>query len=220
MTKKNPEPKNDAGVLRVMPDGDKSHERLFAEIGLSPVALNAYTSQTFGKGFAGDLNINECIAILGEKAGKVRGGDTSDLESMLVAQATALDAIFMEMARRAALNMGAHLQATETYMRLALKAQSQARCTVETISEIKNPRAAVAFVKQANITSGPQQVNNGVGAQYAHARAGAENLKSRQSKLLEHETDGEWLDTRTAGKAGGSDKEMAPVGKVHRPQDR
>lgn len=37
------------------------------------------------------------------------------------------------------------------------------RATIETLAEIKNPRA-VAFVTQANIAHGPQQVNNGVPA--------------------------------------------------------
>ena len=52
-----------------------------------------------------------------------------------------------------------YLPAAETYLRLALKAQAQCRATVEALAEIKNPRP-VAFVKQANIAQGPQQVNN------------------------------------------------------------
>jgi len=39
----------------------------------------------------------------------------------------ALDSFFTKMALRAALNMGEYLNAAETYMRLALKAQSQCR---------------------------------------------------------------------------------------------
>jgi hypothetical protein len=73
-----------------------------------------------------------------------------------------------------------------------------------------------------NISHGPQQVNNGgigISRPSAHAHARAENSEPEQSKLLEHETDGEWMDTGTAGEAGGSDKEMAAVGAVHRPKD-
>jgi hypothetical protein len=80
---------------------------------------------------------------------------------MLMAQAAALNAIFTELARRAAVNMGEYLQATETYLRLALKSQAQCRATLQTLAEIKNPHP-VAFVKQANIANGPQQVNNRV----------------------------------------------------------
>lgn len=67
--------------------------------------------------------------------------------------------IFNEIARRAALNMGEHLQATDKYMRLAMKAQGQCRATLQTLGELKNPRQ-MAFVKQANIANGYQQVNN------------------------------------------------------------
>jgi hypothetical protein len=52
----------------------------------------------------------------------VQSGDLSAVEATLTAQAAALNAIFSELARRAALNMGEYLPATETYLRLALKA--------------------------------------------------------------------------------------------------
>jgi hypothetical protein len=45
-------------------------------------------------------------------------------------------------------------------MRLALKAQSQSRATVETLAAIKNP--PVVYARQANFAAGHQQVNNGV----------------------------------------------------------
>ena len=110
-----------------------------------------------------NLTKTESIAELRKKAEKVQAGDLSGMESLLVAQAIALDSIFTELARRAALDMGEYINAADTYMRLALKAQSQCRTTVEALAEIKNPRP-VAFVKQANIANGPQQVNNGTPA--------------------------------------------------------
>jgi hypothetical protein len=85
----------------------------------------------------------------------------SGLETTLTSQVITLDAIFSEMARRAALNMSDHLGATETYLRLGLKAQAQCRATAHTLFEMKNPQP-IAFVRQANIANGPQQVNNGV----------------------------------------------------------
>ncbi len=96
---------------------------------------------------------------LDRQARAVQGGDLSQLESMLTAQAHTLDAIFTRLAKRAHLNMGEHLPAAETYLRLALKAQSQCRCTVEALGELKNP-AAVAFVRQANISAGHQQITD------------------------------------------------------------
>lgn len=85
---------------------------------------------------------------------------TSPPKATLTAQAAAIDAIFPEPARRGALNLGEYLSASETYFRLALKAQSQCRATLEALAEIKNTHP-VAFVQQANIAHGPQQVNYG-----------------------------------------------------------
>src|SRR3546814_3695576 len=85
-------------------------------------------------------------------------------------------------------------------MRLALKAQSQARTTIETLAEVKNPKA-VAFVKQANIANN-QQVNNGDSAEVVpETRAGTN--ESPQTKLLEG-TNVTRLDARAKGQAGRS----------------
>ena len=54
------------------------------------------------------------------------------------------------------------MQAAETYVRLALKAQAQCRATLETLATIKNP--PVVYARQANIAAGRQQVNNGPGS--------------------------------------------------------
>jgi hypothetical protein len=40
----------------------------------------------------------------------------------------------------------------------ALKAQGQCRATLQTRAEIRNP--PVIYARQANVTSGPQQINN------------------------------------------------------------
>jgi hypothetical protein len=59
-----------------------------------------------------------------EKIANVKSGDMSDMEATLIAQAVALDTVFNELARRAALNMGEHMTATETYRR----PRSRRRC--------------------------------------------------------------------------------------------
>jgi len=76
---------------------------------------------------------------------------------MLTAQVHTLDAIFNNMARRA-IN-AEYMGSLESYLKLALRAQSQARATWETLSATKNP-PMVGYVKQANIAQGHQQVNN------------------------------------------------------------
>ena len=66
----------------------------------------------------------------------MHAGDMRGVETMLTAQAVALNTIFSELARRAAVNMGELLTATETYMRMALKAQTQCRATLETLAAL------------------------------------------------------------------------------------
>ena len=147
--------------LRISKDehGHKTMEHIEAEFAQSTVSLNAQTVRLFARGTAGVVDLTESLTLLQTKTEQVHSGDLSGPEAILVAQAVALDVIFNEMARRAALNMGEHLQATDTYMRLAMRAQSQCRATLQTLGELKNPRQ-VAFVKQANIANGHQQVNN------------------------------------------------------------
>jgi len=131
------------------------------------------------------------------------------MEALLISEAIALNAMFANLVLRAQMNMGEYLDAGDRYMRLALKAQSQCRATLETLATIKNP--PTVFAKQANIAHGPQQVNNGIPL----ARAG--NSKSEPNKLLE--AYGERLDARTSDSAGASDQNLAPVGTVHRSED-
>lgn len=165
---------SNANVLQIVDDKSKSRERLLAEVGLSPCGGSADTARTFASAFAGTLHIGDAIAVLKDKAGKVHRGDLSEAEATLTAQAVALDAIFNGLAKRAALNMGQHLDACETYLRLALKAQAQCRATLETLAEIKYPKAPT-FVRQQNVAY-QQQVNNGSHSRSdTHTHAG--NLK-------------------------------------------
>jgi hypothetical protein len=166
-----------------------SRERCKADLVLAGVAGNAFMAQAYGAGTFGELSLPECVASLQDAVEKAQSGDMRHVEAMLVAQAAALNAIFTEMARRAALNMGEYIEATERYMRLGLKAQGQCRATLETLAAIKNP--PVVFARQANIAHGPQQVNN----------------------AMQH---GERLDNRAAGTAGRADPQLAPVGAIQR----
>ena len=122
------------------------------------------------------------------------------------------------MARRAQANIvEGYMEAGERYLRLAFKAQSQCRTTIETLAEMKNPRP-VAFVRQANISNGPQQVNNGVAeSRYPtntrpSARPG-EN-ENPQSKLLEAQSN-EWMDSRATAETSGANPALEAVGAVN-----
>ena len=190
----------------------KTKERQLAEFGLSPAIANSFTAQKFAHGTFGEICIPDAVAVIREKVKRVQSGDLSDIEATLTAQAVTLDAIFNEMARRAAVNMGRQLPAMETYLKHALKAQAQCRSTLETLAEIKNPRS-VSFVKQANIAHGHQQVNNGepAGESIAHGES------SNQSNELLELSNGERVDSRTARSTGGGNQELEAVGTIYRP---
>lgn len=203
-----------ANTLTLRRQSGKSEARTMAELGLSAVASNVITARTFANGNFGLLDLTETLAVMAEKAARVQAGDLSEVETTLTAQAIALDSIFNELARRAALNMGEHLPATEIYLRHALKAQAQCRCTLETLAEIKNPRS-VAFVKQANIASGPQQVNNCTQAREAGARA-EKRIDSNEQTGGSHEL---LTDARTPQVTSRIDTPMEAVGASNRPAD-
>jgi hypothetical protein len=74
------------------------------------------------------------IAALTQRIEAVQGRDLKRAAAMLFAQAYTLDALFHQLATRSAANMEhGYTQAADTYMRLALRAQNQARASRETI---------------------------------------------------------------------------------------
>jgi hypothetical protein len=162
-----------------------------------------------------EISINTLVSDLEKQCELASKAQLVRAEALLMTQAHTLDALFNNLARRAALNMGEYMNATETYLRLALKAQGQGRATLETLAVIKNPQP-VAFVRQANIAHGPQQVNNGPAQVGEPSRARETGIQ--QNKLLE-EQNVERLDLKTAGTASEADSSLETVGAVHRPKD-
>lgn len=144
------------------------------ELVLSPTIQSAIGIQAWGK-FAGEVDLAELLKDLRERVEKVQGGDMRPVEAMLFGQAVTLETIFTSLARRA--TSQEYLKQFQAYLGMALKAQAQCRATLEALAEIKNPRP-VAFVKQANISGGHQQVNNGMqpAQQAGLAQGGVESL--------------------------------------------
>lgn len=203
-----------ANTLTVIDDEGKSRERKIAELGLSPIVANTVTATKFAHGSFGALDLTESIGVMQSKADKVKAGDLTDVEATLTAQAATLDAVFNELARRAALNMGEHLNATETYLRLALKAQAQCRSTLETLAEVKYPKAPT-FVRQQNVAY-QQQVNNGSADDDSRTstRTHAHGKSANQSNELLEAQHGERLDSRATGAASGDDSHLEAVGTI------
>lgn len=210
----NPQPKReDPKALKVAQQSTEAHSDVLTHVSLRPTVQAALTLKDYNKGL-GELSLNTLVDDLAEQCDLTRDGDLGRAEAILTAQAHTLDAIFNNLARRAALNLGEYLNAADVYTRLALKAQAQCRATLETLATIKNPQP-VAFVRQANIAHGPQQVNNGTGAADA-SRAG--KTENQPNKVLEHRH-GERLDGGKTGAAGDADSALETVGAVHRTEN-
>jgi hypothetical protein len=186
-----------------------SDEQVLAMNAYNPVARAVASGQRFTKSITGvETDIFASIPILAKQVEAVKDGDLSCAEATLAAQANTLDLMFNSLVCKAANSqLMSHF---ETYMRLALKAQSQCRTTYEALAEIRNPRS-MAFIKQQNIGMN-QQVNNDA-TPCAH-----EKSINPSNELLE-EQDGERLDTRTTGTAVKTDQELETVEAINRGQD-
>jgi hypothetical protein len=166
----------------------------------------AFSQDTFG-----ESNPLVAAAELERLCEELNDGDTDRIEAMLLSQAVSLEVIFAALARRG--SQQKNIKHFESFMKLALRAQSQARATLEALADIKNP--TTVFAKQANFAHGHQQVNNGIET----AVSRAEQIESRPNELMEQDH-GERLDTRTQSTAGRSNTTMAAVEVINRPQNR
>ena len=197
--------KADPNQVNVVCRNGEDPELATTRILMGPSLTNANIAAKFAKGqFGRELDLPSAVTTLIEVTNRVKANDMSDVEATLVCQATALNSMFCELSRRAAANMGEYIEASERYMRMALKAQNQCRMTLETLSTIKNP--PVIYAKQANISNGPQKVNN-------HPYAG-EN-KNQPIKVLEQSHEPR-MDVGTQSQAGGSNSELETVGQGDR----
>ena len=171
---------------------------------LSAVTLKRYSG-------AGDaLEVPDLVIEMRKAGDEVVDGNMGRVERMLANQAMTLDAIFNDMAQRS--GRQDTYKGIEVLMRLALKAQAQARSTAEALALLKNP---APYIRQANMTTGPQQVNNtyagGTLERSARAQAGAGNSQSEPNKLLEADH-GQRLDIGAQAAAGRANQKLATVG--------
>ena len=198
---------------------------MLAVVAAGGVHSNAETMASFGRATLGDLSPTECAMAILNTAKDLNGGDQSSSVRLLAAQAVALNVMFGELARVGQANMFKAPDQADRYLRLAFKAQSQSRATLETLAAIKNP--PVVFARQANFSGGgPQQVVNGqapTGARYAQACASAHpgEFISRPNELLEDRSHGSpQLDTRATAAAGRTNPGLEPVGAFNGPTQR
>ncbi|WP_185685414.1 hypothetical protein [Novosphingobium aerophilum] len=138
---------------------------------------NAASGQTTSQVYASHVRGSDIAPGLGDYADAVKEatdkaakGDLSFASRTLAAQAMTLDAIFTEMARRMACNMGEYLQATETYARIAVKAQAGSRQAIEALAKLHQPREQT--VRHVHVNEGGQAV---IADQFHHHQGGREN---------------------------------------------
>lgn len=158
------------------------------------------------KNLADEIDTPTLLATLRDQAAAVQGGDLAHAEAMLINQASALQSLFVRLSERA-MEQG-HMPNLEGFMRMALRAQSQCRATLETLAAIKNP--PIVYARQANVTTGPQQINNGTAAPTR-----AREIETEQSQLSggTHEL---LPDVRTSGIASRVDPALETLGEVNR----
>ena len=194
--------------IKIKDEEEKKLKRV-ASMGFSSITLNSVTASEFSKGTIGDIDLSAAIQVMRNKTDEINNGNLKGLETTLTAQATTLDCIFNSLARRA--NNSDTMSKLEIYLRLALKAQAQCARTLEVLATMKNP--PIVFAKQANISNGNQQVNNGSvrnnKADDTTTHAG-KNI-NQSNELLEHQHHGEWLDNGKKAATSGANKEMATV---------
>ena len=202
-TKDKTPPDPNALRVEVRPDDNRS-EKLAAM-----ATTGAFTAATMhiyaGAGEA--LGVTELLAAMRKAGDETVAGDMGRFERVLTHQFLTLDALFNNLAQRSGRQDS--FKGIEVLMRLALKAQSQARATAETLALMKNP---MPYIRQANIANGPQQVNNGQSA------TGAGNFQTEPNKLLEADH-GERLDFGAQAAAGRGNQALEAVGAVHRAID-
>lgn len=193
----------------VQPEDDKAKDRKMAEALMRPSVQAAFTIHAFEKS---KVDVLRFVDELTAQIEAVNGGDLKRAEAILITQAHTLNELFNSLARKACDQQ--YLDQYETFLRLALKAQTQCRATLETLSTIKNP--PVVYAKQANFANGPQQVNNGVPARPPHMHAREEKTIQSNELLTDGVEHGQTLDTRGTAAAGSVDKELAAVGSLDR----
>jgi hypothetical protein len=197
MAKKPPSPANNPNAIKL----DERHltagliDNLSSEMSpnhlvASMTTLSVNTAFTVKK-FANvedSVEVSDYILELQKAGNEVVNGNLSRLERMLTSQAIALDTMFNKLAIKAA--SSEYLKNYEGFMRLAFKAQAQARSTVEALAMLKHPQP---YISQTNIGQvGHNQVNNAYAITSSNTdipmATVAEDLQPAPNKLLDKVT--------------------------------
>ncbi|AVR87528.1 hypothetical protein [Thauera aromatica] len=200
-----PNPKPSKAIPVRASDNPAEHHGNYAKAITAPeVAAHRVIMACEHQDLTAPLDVPGMLLMLKDQGAAFSSGDMTHAEAMLSAQATALQTLFARLTEKAM--MQSHMPNLEAFMRLALRAQSQSRATLQTLAAIKNP--PVIYAKQINQTTGQQQINNGV-----TTPSRKREIETEPNKLLEEAPD-ERMDTRATSAAVGADPIMAPLGTI------
>ena len=143
------------------------------------------------KGLDEYLDIPQLMAVLKAESGRLSEGKSEGVGPILANQAIALQSLFARLTERA-LSQNS-MSNIEAFMKLALRAQSQCRATLEALAAINKPPSIHAI--QANVATN-QQIN------YS------------QNQLLGDDDDLR-QDTRTSAAEKAVNPKMEALGEVH-----
>ena len=144
---------------------------------LDPGLRHAVTASAFAGNVLGNSikrpGLMDYVDYVLKVGGKAEAGDLAIASRLLASQAITLDSMFTELARRTANNMGEYANAAERYGRLALKAQSNCRATLEALAKLHQPREQT--VRHVHVNEGGQAV---IADQFHKHGGPKENAKS------------------------------------------
>lgn len=134
----------------------------------------AYAGKSFN--MTGErLTVNDAAVVVEQRATEAANGNLSAASAMLASQALTLDVMFTEFANRACSQLGQNSDAVDRYARLAMKAQSNARATLEALAKLHQPR--VQTVRHVHVNAGGQAV---VAEEFHSHQGGLENERRSQ----------------------------------------
>ena len=210
MTNKISKAKPNAKQISPVKKSEQSDNERYAKISLTASTMSAVLTDAFTKKLFPSSDIVDVANVLNNKISDIQDGDMKPIEAMLIAQAQALQTMFVSLGREAAGKT--QLNQYTAFMNLALKAQSQSRATIQALVELKFPKQAT-FVKQANIANGHQQVNNGTNT---HMPAHARENTNQPNELLEVNHGSKKMDSRTTQTTIPKNKAMGAVATQYR----
>lgn len=136
------------------------------------IVANGLTEKMVGK-LPGQPQLDDFGRAIKAKAEIACKGDMTMASEMLTAQAHSLDAMFTELSRRSILNFGDYPLAAERYARLAFKAQTNCRASLEALAKLHQPREQT--VRHVHVNEGGQAI---VTEQFHNHAGGAKNAKA------------------------------------------